>query len=115
MSFRVAPGIRFHTGWFESEPVVDRELVEEDHGHFTVTTNRALFRGASKTIKIDYDDLVSVTLFVDGLRFHMSNRERVDTFRIDEAPVAAAAINAVAQADEATKAAYIARLSEPGR
>jgi hypothetical protein len=112
-SYRVAPGVRFHTGWFESEPVVDRQMVEDDVGLFTVTTERAVFRGSSRTITIDFGKLVGMNLFIDGIQFHVSNRERVDLFRMTSAPVAAACINAVANADAATKAAIAERLSGP--
>lgn len=99
ISFRIARGVRFHTSWFEAAPVVDRTLVEDDYGPLSVTTKRVVFRGASRTIQIDYDEIVGIDLFLDALRFHVSNRERVDTFQVPGAPVAAAAINHIAQGD----------------
>jgi hypothetical protein len=101
LSFRIARGVRFNTSWFEGAPVVDRTLVEDDYGPLSVTTKRVVFRGASRTIQIDYDDIVGMDLFLDALRFHVSNRERVDTFQVPGAPVAAAAINHLSQADPA--------------
>lgn len=86
--------------------------MEDDYGDFSVTTKRAVFRGASRTIKIDLDNIVGMDLFSDAIRFHVSNRERVDTFQMASAPVAAAAINEVATTDPAT---LLERLSAPGR
>lgn len=101
-SFRIAPGVRFHTGWFETAEAVDRKLVEDDHGLFSVTTKRIVFRGAGRTIEIDFNKIVGMDLFSDAIRFHLSNRERVDTFQMQSAPVAAATINFVATGDPVT-------------
>lgn len=99
VSIHVARGVTFHTGQFQSTQVADRELVEDDFGHFTITTERALFRGSSKTIRFEYDKILDLELFTDAIRFHMENRERVDTLAMASALVAAATIDKITTMD----------------
>lgn len=102
-SFRVAKGVRFHTGSARGRSVVvGTKLVAEDTGALSVTSRRATFLGTKKTIDLPYAKLASLEVFSDGVRFHQENRVNAPLFAGFDGEVIAAMINATIQREEAT-------------
>jgi hypothetical protein len=98
VSFRVAKGVRFHTGGFRGRSVVvGGDLVDEDGGILSVSSKRIVFLGDQKTIEIPYGKLANVDVFSDGIRFHVSNRQRAPLFRLGSGQAVAATVNAAFQ------------------
>jgi hypothetical protein len=92
-------GIRYRIGGFRGRSeVVGTELVAEDAGILAVTSKRVVFLGGKKTIEMPYTKLVGLNVFSDGLRFHLSNRQRAPLFQISSrADVLAAIIHVAMQ------------------
>jgi hypothetical protein len=46
----------------------------DDQGTLSVSSSRAVFIGAKKTMEMPYAKLVNLGVFADGVQFHLSNR-----------------------------------------
>ena len=100
-SFKLAKGVRFHTGSVRGRSVdVGTELKEEDVGFLTVTSERLIFRGDRKTVEIQFSKLLSLNVYEDGIQFHISKRQTAPLFRLEPGipGCIAATINATAEA-----------------
>lgn len=98
VSFRIAKGVRFHTGGFRGRPVVvGTELQVDDTGLLAITSLRAVFMGERKTVEMPYTKLVSLNVFSDGIQFHVSHRQKAPLFRVQSGELAAAYVNAAVQ------------------
>jgi hypothetical protein len=65
-----------------------------DSGTLSISSQRAVFIGARKTIEMPYTKLVNLSVFSDGIQFHLSNRQTAPLFRLQGGEVVAAAVNA---------------------
>ena len=99
-SFRIAKGVRYHTGRTRGRSVVvGTELQVQDEGILSVTSQRAVYMGAGKTIELPYKKLLNLNVFSDGVQFHMSNRVNPPMFRLQkgDGDVVAAIVNEASQ------------------
>jgi hypothetical protein len=99
-SFRVMKGVRYNTGGTRGRSVVVGQRMDiEDSGILTITSQRAVYTGARKTIEMPYTKLVTLNVFDDGVRFHLSNRKNAPLFQMKSGlgHVVAAVVNAAAQ------------------
>jgi len=97
-SFRIVKGVRYHVGGVRGRRVVvGMELKEEDKGVIIVTSHRIVFLGSRKTIEMPYNKLLSLEVFEDGVRFHLSNRKTAPLFKVESAHPIAAIVNAATQ------------------
>ena len=91
-------GIRYRVGGYKGQSVeVGTKRVPTDAGVLVISSQRAVFLGAKKTIELPYAKLVNLTLFSDGVQFHESNRQTAPVFLVSAPDVAAAFIHAAAQ------------------
>jgi len=98
VSFRVAKGVRFHTGVFRAKSVVvGTSLEPADAGVLTVTSLRTVFTGQRMTLDLPHAKLAHLNVFTDGISFNMSNRQTVPLFKVPNGQVVAAMINAAIQ------------------
>jgi hypothetical protein len=98
-SFRIAKGVRFHTGGVRGRSVVvGTELQVSDSGVLVITSQRAVFKGLRRAIESNYAKLVGLNVFVDGIQIHVSNRQTAPLFRVPNGFLVAAAVNAASQA-----------------
>lgn len=98
MSFRVMKGVSYRVGAFRGQMhVVGTELQVQDQGTLTVTSQRAVFAGARKTVEVSYAKLIGLNVFTDGIQFHVSNRQTPTLFRVESGPMVAAAVNGAIQ------------------
>lgn len=98
VSFRVMKGVRFHTGGVRGRSVVvGTELKTADTGEITLTSHRAVFVGANSTVEIQYQKLIGMEVFSDGIKFNVSNRKNAILMRVESGEVVAALVNAAAQ------------------
>lgn len=100
VSFRVAKGVRFHTGGVRGKSVVTGTHLEvADTGILTVTSKRAVYTGQRQSIEMPYTKLLGLQVFNDGIQLHLSNRKKPPLFRLGAGlgSAVAAAINAVCQ------------------
>lgn len=73
-SFRVAKGVSYRTGAIRGRSVVvGAELKAVDAGVLAVTSRRVAYMG-NKTMELQYSKLMSIEVFSDGVRIHVSNR-----------------------------------------
>jgi hypothetical protein len=101
VSFRIAKGVRYSTGVGRKPRVTTHTEVQvDDSGILVITSQRIVFIGqGGTTLEMPYPKLVNMTVYTDGLDFHLSNRKKAPTFQFGASPdVAAALINAAAQA-----------------
>jgi hypothetical protein len=99
VSFRIAKGVRFHTGQARGRSVVvGTEVQTADEGILSITNTRVVFLGSRKTIESKYSKLVNVKVYSDAITLGVSNRQNPSTFRVADGPFTAAIINAAAQA-----------------
>jgi len=102
-SFRLAKGVRFHTGRVKGKSVVTgTELKIEDEGTLTITSARIVFRGAKKTIEVNYKKLIGFDVFEDGIQVAISGRQTAPMFKIlpGISSCVAAAVNTAYQRSE---------------
>lgn len=100
VSFRVAKGIRLHTGGVRGKSVVvGTHLATADTGILTVTSKRAVYTGQRQSIEMPYTKLLRLQVFNDGIQFHLSNRKKAPLFKLGDGlgSALAAAINASCQ------------------
>lgn len=84
MSFRIAKGVRYHTGGSRGRSVVvGTEMKVEDEGVLSLTSQRAVYIGGRKTIEMPYKKLINLNVFADGVQFHLSNRKNPPMFRLE--------------------------------
>jgi len=87
--------VRYRVGGVRGRSVVvGTELVVQDVGTLTVTNQRAMFTGRTKTLEFRNDRLVGLEQFTDGLRLNVSNRQTASLFKIRHPSIAAALITA---------------------
>ena len=102
VSFKIAPGVRYRTGQTRGRSVVvGSQIVIEDSGVLSVSSQRAVFIGSRKTVECAYSKLVNVEVFTDGIQFHVSNRQKPTLLRLDAGvgDLVAATINATIPSD----------------
>ncbi len=92
-------GIRYRVGGTRGHSVeVGTQLKVADTGILSITNKRAVYAGTSKTVEMLYSKLVNLTVYSDGLQFHLSNRVNAPLFKIPSGThVAAAIVNEAAQ------------------
>lgn len=104
-SFRIAKGVRYHTGASRGRSVVvGTELQVADQGMLSVSSHRVAFLGSRRTMEVPYSKLMSLEVFNDGIRFHASNRQQAPLFRVESGDLIAATVNAAMQRYEETGA-----------
>jgi hypothetical protein len=97
-SFRVAKGVRYHTGGTRGHLVSKGQtLVPDDTGTLTVTSLRAVYSGSKRALEFAYPKLLDVQVYSDGVRLSVSNRQQPSTFTLVTPDAVAAVINAAAQ------------------
>jgi hypothetical protein len=75
VSVRVVPGVHISTGGIRAHTVVtEKRLEAEDEGILSVTSRRTVFLGNRKTLEFPHAKLLNLTVFSDGLQFHVSGR-----------------------------------------
>jgi hypothetical protein len=97
VSFRIVKGVRYHVGASRGRFVTvgtRREVADE--GELTITSQRAVYRGAKRTIEHQYSKLVGLDVFEDGIAFNVTNRQATTILRLRPGygEVIAALINA---------------------
>jgi hypothetical protein len=77
-------GIRYRVGGARGKSVVvGSEVVVEDTGTLSVSSQRAVFMGTKKTMEMPYSKLASLSVFTDGVQFHQTNRVNAPVFRLE--------------------------------
>ena len=91
-------GVRYRVGGVRGRMVqVGTQLQVADSGILAITNKRAVFMGSRKTLDMPFPKLVNLSVFDDGLQFHMSNRVNPPLFQLDRSEIVAAIVNAAAQ------------------
>ncbi|MDD5494578.1 MAG: hypothetical protein PHG36_07930, partial [Dehalococcoidia bacterium] len=95
VSFRIAKGVSYRTGGFRGNRVnVGTEIRVDDTGTIICTSQRCVFLGSLKTVEIPYNKLLSMDIYEDGIRFHISNKQKAIFIKLLIAHPIAALINA---------------------
>jgi hypothetical protein len=96
-------GIRYRIGGTRGHSVeVGTKLNVADTGLMSVTNKRVVYAGSRKTVEMPYSKLVNLTVYMDGLQFHLSNRVNAPLFTIQGGThIVAAIVNVAAQRVEA--------------
>lgn len=95
VSIPLGHGVRYRVGGVRGRSVViGTTTVVQDSGLLTVTSQRAVFTGRTKTLEFRNDKLVGLEQFADGVRLNVSNRQTASLFRLDRPSIAAALISA---------------------
>lgn len=91
-------GIRYRVGGYRGQSVeVGTKRVPADEGILVLSSQRAVFIGNEKTIELPYAKLVNLTVFSDGVQFHVSNRQTAPVFVVPASDVVAAFVHTAAQ------------------
>lgn len=67
ISFRIAKGVYYRTGHFKGNPVTTTQMTLIANGMFALTNKNIYFASASKSFKIPYAKLISMTQYSDGI------------------------------------------------
>jgi hypothetical protein len=96
-------GVRYRVGGARGHSVeVGTQLQVADSGILAVTNKRVVYIGSRKTVDMPYTKLVNLSVYSDGVQFHLSNRVNAPMFKIDDGvDILAATINVAAQRAEA--------------
>jgi hypothetical protein len=98
VSFRIMKGVSYRVGASRGKMVqTGTEIVVEDTGTLSVTSQRAVFMGARSTVEIPYTKLAGLNLFADGIRFNISNRKTAPLLKLESPDVVAAVMNTAIQ------------------
>jgi hypothetical protein len=91
-------GIRVRVGGTRGRNVVvGTELQVADTGVLWITSRRAIFTGARKTVEMQFVKLANLTVFENGVQFHVTNRQTPSLFTVRNGEVVAAVVNAAVQ------------------
>jgi hypothetical protein len=91
-------GIRYRVGGARGHSVVTGTQIQvADTGVLCISSQRAVFIGSRKTMEMPYSKLLNLTVFKDGIQFHMSSRQTAPLFKLENGEVAAAMVNASVQ------------------
>ena len=94
-------GIRYRVGGARGQSVVvGTEWQVADTGTLAITSRRAVFVGARKTMEMQYAKLANLNVYTDGIQFHLTNRQTAPLFTVRNGEVLAALINAAVQRTE---------------
>jgi hypothetical protein len=95
-------GIRYRVGASRGHSVqVGTQVQVADTGTLSVTNKRTVYAGLRKTVEMPYTKLVNLTVYSDGLQFHLSNRVNAPLFKIPRgADIVGAIVNMAAQGAE---------------
>jgi hypothetical protein len=94
VSFRVAKGIRFNTGRASGRRVVvGHKVIADDTGRLIVTSQRVVFLGRKKSIEMPFSKILSLDVFEDGVRIHLSNIKNAPLFQVINGDVVTATVN----------------------
>jgi len=76
-------GVRYRVGGSRGHSVeVGTTLNVADTGILSITNKRAVYAGTRKTMDMPYSKLVNLSLYRDGIQFHMSNRVNAPIFTV---------------------------------
>jgi len=91
-------GIRYKVGGMRGHSVVvGTEMQVADSGTLVITSNRAVFVGSRKTIEMQFTKLANLTVYSNGVQFHVTNRQSAPLFTVQNGEVVAAVVNAASQ------------------
>jgi hypothetical protein len=80
-SLRITRGLTYRFGSSRGKLVEKgRSLAVDDTGDLVVTTRRTVFTGARRTLEMPHAKLLSLTVYSDGVRFHLANRQAPPLF-----------------------------------
>jgi hypothetical protein len=98
MSFRVMKGVSYRVGATRGRVVeTGRSWETDDVGTLSVTSQRLVFAGASRTVECAYPKLIDLDVYSDGIGIHVSNRQKPTVLRVRDGNVIAAVVNAAMQ------------------
>jgi hypothetical protein len=92
-------GIRYRVGGSRGHSVqVGTELQVADSGILSITNKRVVYAGTRKTVDMPYSKLINLTVYFDGVQFHLSNRVNAPLFTMPAGShIVAAIVNMAAQ------------------
>jgi hypothetical protein len=92
-------GVRYRVGGSRGHSVqVGTQLQVADTGILSITNKRAVYAGTRRTVDMPYSKLVNLTVYADGVQFHLSNRVNAPLFTMQHASdIVAAIVNMAAQ------------------
>jgi hypothetical protein len=95
-------GVRYRVGGSRGHSVqVGTQLQVADTGLLSITSKRAVYAGTRKTIEMPYAKLINLTVYSDGIQFHLSNRVNAPLFTMPNgSDIVAAIVNAAVQRTE---------------
>lgn len=67
ISIKIAKGVYYRTGQFKGNPVTTTQMTLIANGMFALTNKNIYFASASKSFKIPYAKLISMTQYSDGI------------------------------------------------
>ncbi len=79
-TFRVAKGVSFKVGSFQSRSESHEELKTIDQGMLTLTNKRLVFTGTKRTTNIDLRKLISIEPYKDGIASQRENKQKTEYF-----------------------------------
>lgn len=92
-------GIRYKVGGSRGHSVqVGTKLDVADTGTLAITNKRAVYMGTRKTVDMPYAKLDNITVYTDGVQFHVSGRVNAPLFTMKTgSDMVAAVVHAAAQ------------------
>ncbi len=79
-TFRVAKGVSFKVGSFQSRSESHEELRTIDQGILTLTNKRLVFTGTKRTTNIDLRKVISIEPYKDGIASQRENKQKTEYF-----------------------------------
>lgn len=79
-TFRIAKGVSFKVGSFQSHSESHEELRTIDQGILTLTNKRLVFTGTKRTTNIDLRKIISIEPYKDGIASQRENKQKTEYF-----------------------------------
>ena len=67
VSIKIAKGLYYRTGIFKGNPVTNEQMTLLGKGMLALTNENLYFASTTKSLKIPYNKLISITPFLDGI------------------------------------------------
>ena len=80
-SFRVCKGVTYRTGQFEGHPVEHSYMDKVGTGTLFVTTKNLIFYSESKSTKVQFNKIIGITPYSDGIEVHKDGNAKRLTFQ----------------------------------
>jgi hypothetical protein len=84
VSVRVVGGVYYRVGEFSGDPVVTTQMALLDTGVLAITSKHLYFAGGMKSLRIRYDEIISISPYSDAIAIQRDNASELDVLQTND-------------------------------